>query len=109
MLLFTACVSPYRIAFISVDSQGWIGIEGITDLIFAIDLILNFFFAHYNDHDELVDTRKKIAIEYLSSWFFIDLMTVLPISEILNSQTPSGNIGRLARLPKLYRLIKIIR
>lgn len=63
MLIFTAITSPYRIAFISGDSDspGWIGIESLTNIIFGIDLVLNFFFAHYDEHDELVDTRKKIA------------------------------------------------
>lgn len=45
---------------------------------------------------------------YLKGWFGIDLFTILPISQILNT-TDYGNLARIARLPKLYRLIKILR
>jgi hyperpolarization activated cyclic nucleotide-gated potassium channel 1 len=50
------------------------------DCIFGIDLALNFFFAYYDQEDNVVDKRKKIAMDYLYGWFFIDLLTVLPIS-----------------------------
>jgi hypothetical protein len=108
MLLFTALVSPYRIAFVDYDSLSWVIVETSTDCIFGIDLILNFFFAFYDDQDEVIDNRKEIALTYFKGWFFIDFMTILPISQILNT-TDYGNLARIARLPKLYRLIKILR
>jgi hypothetical protein len=46
MLVFTAVVSPYRLAFVEVDSQAWTVIETFIDCIFGLDLILNFFFAY---------------------------------------------------------------
>jgi hypothetical protein len=71
-------------------------------------MILNFFFAFYDDHDEVIDDRKKIAMTYIKGWFAIDLFTIFPISQILNT-TNYGHLARIARLPKLYRLIKILR
>jgi len=80
MLIFTALVSPYRIAFVDVDTLEWTVIETMIDCIFGIDLALNFFFAYYDQEDNVVDKRKKIAMDYFYGWFFIDLLTVLPIS-----------------------------
>jgi hypothetical protein len=80
MLIFTALVSPYRIAFVNVDSTEWTVIETLIDCIFGIDLVLNFFFAYYDDKDDIVDSRKRIILDYLYGWFLIDLMTILPIS-----------------------------
>lgn len=108
MLLFTAFVSPYRIAFIENDSMLWVVIESMTDCVFGLDMILNFFFAFLDDRDEVIDNRKEIAMTYLKGWFTIDLFTILPISQILNT-ADYGNLARIARLPKLYRLIKILR
>jgi len=65
MLIFTALVSPYRIAFVDVDSTPWTVVETIIDCIFGVDLLLNFFFAYYDDKDDIVDGRKKIAMDYL--------------------------------------------
>lgn len=108
MLLFTALVSPYRIAFVDIDSKAWVIVESITDVIFGTDMILNFFFAFYDQQDEVVDQRKRIALSYLKGWFIIDFCTIVPISQLLNT-TDYGNLARIARLPKLYRLIKIVR
>jgi Ion transport protein len=108
MLLFTAVVSPYRIAFVEVDSEAWTIVESMTDGIFGIDLILNFFYAYYDSQDEVVDSRKKIAMSYLKGWFVIDFFTIIPIGQMMNT-ADYGNLGRIARLPKLYRLIKIMR
>ncbi len=79
VLIFTAFVSPYRIAFVTVDTTPWIVIESIVDVIFFIDLVLNFFFAFYDETDELIDDRKEIMINYAKTWFLIDLVTILPI------------------------------
>lgn len=108
-LLFTALVSPYRIAFVEVDSFGWSIVESMTDCIFGIDLCLNFFFAYYDEQDEIIALRAKIAVTYLRGWFLIDLITVIPVSQIISYGQVNGNIARIARLPRLYRLIKILR
>lgn len=79
VLIFTALVSPYRIAFITVDTIPWVASETIVDITFSVDLILNFFFAYYDETEEVIDTRKDIAINYVKSWFLIDLATILPI------------------------------
>ena len=85
MLIFTALVSPYRIAFVDVDSIEWTVIETMIDCIFGVDLLLNFFFAYYDDNDDIVDGRKRIAMDYIRGWFLIDLLTILPISQIMNT------------------------
>jgi len=108
MLLFTALVTPYRIAFVDVDPPPWIVVEDATDIIFFFDLCLNFFFAYYDQNDEVIDLRKKIASTYLKGWFTLDFITILPISQMI-ATSDYGNIGRIARLPRLYRLIKIFR
>lgn len=81
--MFTAVVSPYRIAFVEIDSYGWSIVETMIDCIFGCDLILNFFFAYYNQEEEIIDKRSKIAMDYVQGWFFIDLFTILPISQIM--------------------------
>ena len=50
------------------------------DLIFLMDLVLNFFFAYYDDEYMLVDDRGAIAKNYLRSWFTVDLIAIIPIS-----------------------------
>jgi hypothetical protein len=103
-LLFTAFVTPYRIAFIDFDSVTWVVIDLFIDAIFAFDICLNFFTAFFDDDDNLIIAKKKIACAYLQSWFLIDLIAIFPISSILRNYS---NLTRMAKLPRLYRLLKI--
>lgn len=66
-LLFTAIITPYRIAFFDLDDSTWIVIDSFVDAIFGIDMVLNFFTAYYDSKEDIVDTRKKIAITYVRS------------------------------------------
>ncbi len=51
--------------------------------------------------------HKKIARNYLTSWFFIDLISVMPIQLI--SEEISRNYNTLTRIIRFPRLLKIIR
>ena len=50
--------------------------------------------------------RWRIAKSYLKSWFFIDIISILPISQFIEVGD-YASLARITRLPKLYRLIKI--
>ena len=60
MIVFTAMVTPYRIAFYETDALEWQIIDYIIDILFAVDIVLNFFTAYYKDNDEvtLIDNLR---------------------------------------------------
>lgn len=53
---------------------------------------------------------KKIARNYITGWFFIDLVALIPI-QMFESMFGSKELklARLARIPRLYRLVRILR
>ena len=104
MCIFT----PARIAFTDDNQLKWAIVDSIVDLIFLMDLVLNFFFAYYDDEYMLVDNRGAIAKNYLRSWFFIDLISIIPVQLLLGGDDYTS-LARIARFPKLYRLVKITR
>ena len=53
------------------------------DIFFFFELIINFNSAYTDDKKEIVDNRKQIAKRYLSGWFFIDFISILPLDIIL--------------------------
>ena len=108
LLLFVCIAAPTRIAFSDEDELVWIVIDSFVDTLFFVDILLNFFFAFHDEEYNLIDDRKTIAKKYLQSWFTIDVISILPINFLL--QTGDFNsLARLARLPKLYRLVKMTR
>ena len=67
----------------------------IVDIFFSIDIIINFNTAILKDNDlfEIEDDRKKIASTYIKSWFFIDLISVIPFEMLTESLIPVENSG----------------
>ena len=107
LLIYATTVTPYRVAFVDQDSIVWIIIDSIVDFFFLCDLVLNFFFAYYDEDEELVFDRKKLAIKYLKTWFLIDLVAIIPFNFMFAGDRDYSSLSRLARLPRLYRLLKI--
>ena len=107
MLLYASLVTPYRVAFVEKDTMIWIIIDYIVDFFFLIDLILNmFFFAYYDKDEQLIFSRKQIVKKYLKSWFIVDFIAILPLNLIILGKN-YNSLSRLARLPRLYKLLKI--
>ena len=53
------------------------------DIIYIIDVILNFFRAYINYEERLIRRTKQIVFHYLSTWFFLDLIQAIPLFSLL--------------------------
>lgn len=69
---------PYRVCFIEETTTEWFIIDTILDALFAMDIIVNFNSAFIDDEGNLVTKRKQITINYLKSWFTLDLIACIP-------------------------------
>ena len=87
LVLFVSVTTPARIAFTEEDNLEWTVIGLIVDVLFLVDLVLNFFSAYHDKELNLIDDRVKITKRYLRGWFFVDLISIVPISLI----TKAGN------------------
>jgi hypothetical protein len=90
-----------------VDTLEWIIVDTIVDVIFAVDIFFNFFTAYVDDEENLILSRGRIAKKYLTGWFLIDTISIIPVSLILQSGRDYASLARLTRLPRLYRLMKM--
>ena len=92
----------------------------IIDFIYILDLILGFYRAYYNFDELLVRNSKEICKNYLSSWFFYDLIASIPIFsfikffqndcedelEIFHSQYYNINLHNFHFLLVFFKVIK---
>ena len=116
LLLWSATVTPYTLAFLDEDTSVTMEVlEAIVTFLFACDILLTFFSAYYNTTDNiLIVSHRLIALKYLRTWFFIDLVACFP-TQLLDLQgEEQGNLKynsfvRIIRLPRLYRLLRIFR
>ena len=55
----------------------------LIDIIFIIDLFLNFFKAYYNNQFNLITNNKKIIKNYLITYFFYDFISAIPFLSLI--------------------------
>ena len=84
-MLFTSIVTPARIAFVPVDEPEWALINMIIDILFTIDIFMVFNSAYYDSEFQLIDNRKTISLKYISTWFIVDVISVIPFDLLLNA------------------------
>jgi hypothetical protein len=106
-LFYSILITPFRIAFTDYDPLGWLLLDCFVDLIFAADIVINFYTAYFDFDDNLITDRRIIAKAYLKGWFFIDFISILPISPVIQYSRDYSSLARLTRLPRLYRLMKM--
>ncbi|GFT40920.1 potassium voltage-gated channel subfamily H member 6 [Nephila pilipes] len=116
LVIYTAIFTPYVAAFLlneeRLDNDGPIVIiDLIVDVMFIIDILINFRTTYVNSNDEVVSHPGKIAVHYLRGWFFIDVVAAIPFDLLLvgkNSDETTTLIG-LLKTARLLRLVRVAR
>ena len=52
--------------------------EAIDHNVFFLDILLNFRTTFVNHRGEVVTNSRDITINYIKTWFFLDLVAALP-------------------------------
>jgi hypothetical protein len=116
-LLLTCILTPLQVAFSSEeeDRAALDIVNNTIDLLFFIDILVIFFSAYYDDEQfRMVEDYSEIAINYLTGWFLIDTVSILPFDLILNSganpvdgTTQVNGLVRFMKIGRLYKLLKL--
>ncbi|NXU88520.1 KCNH6 protein, partial [Xiphorhynchus elegans] len=114
LVIYTAVFTPYSAAFLlneeQVEEKRWDCsytcdplniIDLIVDIMFIVDIVINFRTTYVNINDEVVSHPAKIAIHYFKGWFLIDMVAAIPFdllifrsgSDEVRSGGPSGQEG----------------
>lgn len=80
LTFYTAVMVPYNVAFRNktMDGVPLLVVDSIVDVVFFIDIILNFHTTFVGPAGEVVSEPKIVRMNYLKSWFVIDLLSCLP-------------------------------
>lgn len=126
-LVYSGIVTPFTIAFMRRQCGGKAAIRALTgavsdsicdyfwwertvDLVFLIDICINFNTAFLDmDYNWCLD-RRRIAMKYISrpTGFLIDFLAIVPF-EMFNISGNMASSVRLLRLLKLVRLLRLLR
>jgi hypothetical protein len=108
LVMYTATVTTYRIAFIDDESDDWFAVDNVVNGLFILDVIINCFLAYYDSQMNLITDHKAILSHYSQTWLVVDLIGCMPVQYIGYSSNYSS-LARLPRVFKLFRITKLIR
>lgn len=105
---------PYDFAYESGSSTIIDVVETMIDVVFIIDIIINFRTAYLSPFDHALITKpSKIALNYLlSARFYIDVLASLPydlIILIIGLQSDAFRLLKVLKLSRLFRISRLIR
>ncbi|XP_045156771.2 potassium/sodium hyperpolarization-activated cyclic nucleotide-gated channel 3-like isoform X2 [Mercenaria mercenaria] len=121
LLIANLIILPVAISFFNDDlSTQWIVFNCISDTVFFFDILINFRTGIIlNDFaDEIILDPKLIAKHYFKSWFFLDLISSIPMDYIFLMWDSEANFSqlfhagralRMLRLAKLLSLLRLLR
>jgi hypothetical protein len=110
-MIYTAVVTPYRIAFLGDLVTSWKVVEYIVDVIFFCDILITLNSAKILESGYILDNRKEIFLSYLKGWLIVDLIAIFPF-QLFISETSGGkgndynDLLKLVRLPRLYKFTR---
>lgn len=111
-LIFISYFITFMFYFMIFDiSSSFISaFEIIINIYYIIDLFLNFNITYMTENGFYEQSRKKIALNYIKTFFAFDLITSIPMDWILYSYFPaSGSYNKIIRILKLPKLISTLK
>ncbi|CAH8474703.1 unnamed protein product [Schistosoma guineensis] len=111
---YTCIIIPYSVAFghdtLSEESI-YFAVEHIVDIIFFIDIVLNFHTTFVGSSGAVISDPVLIRLNYLKGWFIVDLISSLPfgILAVFSDQTTLVNLSSILKLARLLRLCRVLR
>lgn len=121
VLMITLFQTPITLAFAD-ELDSIVAYSAFTysiDLIFLIDIFVCFNTACLDEKNNVIDDRWIICRTYLTGWFIIDIVSIMPF-DLMFPQPPNpgeatGNassvndFARFSKVSRLYKLVKVTR
>uniref|UniRef100_A0A672RZ80 Voltage-gated inwardly rectifying potassium channel KCNH2 n=1 Tax=Sinocyclocheilus grahami TaxID=75366 RepID=A0A672RZ80_SINGR len=119
LVIYTAIFTPYSAAFLLSDEEeaamqrcGYSCsplnvVDLMVDIMFVVDIVINFRTTYVNSNDEVVSQPGRIAIHYFKGWFLIDMVAAIPF-DLLIYRSTTTLIG-LLKTARLLRLVRVAR
>ncbi|XP_061609146.1 potassium voltage-gated channel subfamily H member 5-like [Phyllopteryx taeniolatus] len=84
LTFYTAIMVPYNVSFRTRQNNlAWLVLDSIVDIIFLVDIVLNFHTTFVGPAGEVISDARLIRMNYVKTWFVIDLLSCLPY-DIIN-------------------------
>jgi len=110
-LIFVAAVTPVEVGLMETSVNALFFVNRVIDVIFLFDLALQFFLMYpvQTRYGRRLEHRhRKIVRHYLSTWFPVDLLSVLPLDALgLVFSSEGLKKAKAVKVIRLLRLLKL--
>ena len=121
MIVYVMLVAPFELTFISdrmyapASNLTLFVLNRLVDFLFVVDFVMQFLTAYIDEKGQWVKHllfddqgvwKKSITCNYLTSWFFIDLISIFPWWCL---DVRQGGFLRLVRLARLFKLLRVVK
>ncbi|KAJ8010545.1 hypothetical protein DPEC_G00076200 [Dallia pectoralis] len=121
LVIYTAILTPYSAAFllnghedVTMVNCSYCSplnvVDLIVDIMFIVDIVINFRTTYVNANDEVVSAPLRIAVHYFKGWFLIDMVAAIPFDLLIyrTGEETTTLIG-LLKTARLLRLVRVAR
>ncbi|KAM9458210.1 voltage-gated inwardly rectifying potassium channel KCNH2-like isoform 1-T2 [Salvelinus alpinus] len=121
LVIYTAIFTPYSATFLLSDQEeaamqtcGYCSplnvVDLIVDIMFIVDIVINFRTTYVNTNDEVVSQSQRIAVHYFKGWFLIDMVAAIPFDLLIyRSGEETTTLIGLLKTARLLRLVRVAR
>ncbi|XP_062413871.1 potassium voltage-gated channel subfamily H member 6-like [Pungitius pungitius] len=123
LVIYTAIFTPYSATFLLSDQEeaaiqtcGYSCsplnvVDLIVDIMFLVDIIINFRTTYVNSNDEVVSQSSRIAVHYFKGWFLIDMVAAIPFDLLIyrSGEEVTTTLIGLLKTARLLRLVRVAR
>uniref|UniRef100_A0A8C5BSA0 Potassium voltage-gated channel subfamily H member 5 n=1 Tax=Gadus morhua TaxID=8049 RepID=A0A8C5BSA0_GADMO len=108
LTFYTAIMVPYNVSFkTKQNNMVWLVLDSVVDVIFLVDIVLNFHTTFVGPGGEVISDPKLIRMNYLKTWFVIDLLSCLPYDIINAFENVDEGMSSLFSSLKVVRLLRL--
>lgn len=103
-------ILPVHIGFLdeAFKTNFWKNLDLFAYFYFAFDILVNFFLSYEIDHQPVTKNRK-IALHYLSGWFWVDILSIFPFELFLGFAERNTVLIRSMKIPRFIRAFVIFK
>nr|XP_057918723.1 potassium voltage-gated channel subfamily H member 4 isoform X1 [Doryrhamphus excisus]XP_057918724.1 potassium voltage-gated channel subfamily H member 4 isoform X1 [Doryrhamphus excisus] len=110
---YVAVTVPYNVSFTPYHDTLTAGRSTIVsdiavEMLFIIDIILNFRTTFVSQSGQVVYQSRSICIHYATTWFFVDLVAALPFDLLYAFNITVTSLVHLLKTVRLLRLLRLL-
>ncbi|XP_041671760.1 potassium voltage-gated channel subfamily H member 4 [Cheilinus undulatus] len=110
---YVAVTVPYNVSFTPyedsvTDARSTIVSDIAVEMLFIVDMILNFRTTYVSQSGQVVYESRSICIHYATTWFFVDLVAALPFDLLYAFNITVTSLVHLLKTVRLLRLLRLL-